>query len=125
MVHRITVFFPPAENRTRAPLELGYRPAASTRIPALACSWLYFTIAAIDSSLGILPASESLLDFRISMNFIVISPEGVSAASGIQFPASLLRRTANAEIDIHGRIPARNSSSALICCKCEGLWRAT
>jgi hypothetical protein len=34
---------------------------------------LYFTIAAIDSSLGILPASESLLDFRISMNFIVIS----------------------------------------------------
>jgi hypothetical protein len=36
---------------------------------------LYFTIAAIDSSLGILPASESLLDFRISMNFIVISPE--------------------------------------------------
>jgi hypothetical protein len=52
-------------------LELGYRPAASTRIPALACSWLYFTIAAIDSSLGILPASESLVDFRINMNFIV------------------------------------------------------
>src|SRR5579862_8739538 len=77
----ITVFFPPAENRTRAPLELGYRPAASSRIPALlppagnpnrpalgtgdrpaatnripafGLPWVYFTIAAIDSSLGIL-----------------------------------------------------------------------
>src|SRR5215472_873295 len=68
----ITVFFPPVANLTRAPLELGYRPAASTRIPALACSWLYFTIAVIDSSLGILPASESLFDFRINMNFIVL-----------------------------------------------------
>src|SRR5262245_16306229 len=37
-----------------------------------------------------------------------------------QFPASLLRRTANAEIDIHPRIPRRNPSSALICCKWEG-----
>src|SRR5258708_10454558 len=65
------VFRPPATRRA-ALLEGGTSPAASTRIPALACSWLYFTIAAIDSSLGIFPASESLLDFRISMNFIVI-----------------------------------------------------
>src|SRR5258708_9639342 len=64
------VFRPPATRRA-ALLEGGTSPAASTRIPALACSWLYFTIAAIDSSLGILPASESLVDFRINMNFIV------------------------------------------------------
>src|SRR5260370_21887472 len=66
------VFFPRAENRPAALWEVGYSPAASTRIPALAWSWWYFTVAAIDSSLGIFPASESLLDFRISMNFIFI-----------------------------------------------------
>jgi len=37
-----------------------------------------------------------------------------------QFPASLLRRTANAEIDIHPGIPRRNPSSALIYWKWEG-----
>src|SRR5258707_13928481 len=72
MAQWLTFHLPQAENGTRAHGNRAYGPAASTRIPALACSWWYFTVAAIDSSLGIFPASESLLDFRISMNFIFI-----------------------------------------------------
>jgi hypothetical protein len=43
-------------------------------MPAFACSWLYFTIVLIDSWLGIVPASESLFAFKISINFIFNSP---------------------------------------------------
>src|ERR1700761_8490440 len=70
----MTVFFPSAATWTRAPVELGYKPAASTKTPAAACSWLNFTIALIVSSVGILPASESLVAFKISMNFICNLP---------------------------------------------------
>src|SRR2546429_6836190 len=54
-----TVRFPP-ENLMRAPLELGCRPARSRSTPAFSSSSLYFPIADRSSSLGILPASESL-----------------------------------------------------------------
>src|SRR5262249_50865526 len=58
------------ENRTRAPCELAFRPVRSTSTPALASSSLYFPIAASISSLGMLPASDSLLAFTIIMNRI-------------------------------------------------------
>jgi hypothetical protein len=39
-----------------APFELACKPAASSRIPAFASSSLYLPVAAINSSLGILPS---------------------------------------------------------------------
>src|SRR5947199_10637645 len=49
----MTVGFPP-ENLMFAPFELGCRPARSSRIPAFAISSLYFVIAAISRSSGIM-----------------------------------------------------------------------
>src|ERR1700732_1577826 len=54
----------------RAPFELGCRPARSSRIPAFAISLLYFVIAAIRLSSGIMPASESLLALTNIINRI-------------------------------------------------------
>src|SRR5882724_9214957 len=68
-----TVRFPP-ENLTRAPFELACSPAASSSTPAFISSSLYLPIAESNSSLGITPASESLLAFTIIMNRIVLSP---------------------------------------------------
>src|SRR3984893_2914508 len=57
----------------RAPFEVGCRPARSTRIPAFAFSSLYFVIAAIRLSSGIMPASESLLVLTNIINRIDLS----------------------------------------------------
>src|SRR5450631_672176 len=78
----VTVRFPP-ENLTRAPFELACNPAASSSTPAFINSSLYLPIADINSSLGITPASESLLAFTIIMNRIVRSPLGW-ARTGLQ-----------------------------------------
>src|SRR5436190_4070966 len=67
------VRFPP-ENLMRVPFELGWRPARSSSTPAFINSSLYLAILESSSSLGILPASESLLAFTIIMNFMVVSP---------------------------------------------------
>src|SRR6266545_3549243 len=64
------------EKRTRAPFALDCSPAPSSITPALTSSSLYFTIAASISSDGILPASESLLAFTITMKRIGLSPLG-------------------------------------------------
>src|SRR5215469_10071012 len=62
------------ENLMRAPLELGWRPERSSSTPAFVNSSLYLPIAERSSSLGILPASESLLAFTIIMNRMEVAP---------------------------------------------------
>src|SRR3984957_14216516 len=69
----ITEGFPP-ENRTRAPFEVGLSPAPSKSTPAFINSSLYLPIAESSSSLGMTPASESLLALTIIMNRIGASP---------------------------------------------------
>src|SRR5205807_1448402 len=64
----------PPENLIRAPFELGCSPVRSTSTPAFINSSLYFPMAARSSSLGILPASDSLFAFTIIMNRIFVSP---------------------------------------------------
>src|SRR5215469_14705608 len=68
-----TVRFSP-ENLMRAPWELGCRPARSRSTPAFSSSSLYLPITERSSSLGILPASESLLAFTIIMNRMDVAP---------------------------------------------------
>src|SRR5437868_6321539 len=63
----ITVRFVP-ENLTRAPFELGWRPSPASMMPAFPNSSLNFPISVRSFWLGILPASESLLAFMITMN---------------------------------------------------------
>src|ERR1043165_9427983 len=82
------VFFPP-EHCTRRPFELGCSPAPSSITPALTSSSLYLPIAASISSLGITPASLSLLAFTIIMNRMFVHPfysvddrEGARSTSG-------------------------------------------
>src|SRR5260221_11868342 len=62
------------ENLMRAPFELGWRPERSSSTPAFISSSLYLPIAESDASLGITPASDSLLAFTTIMNFMVIAP---------------------------------------------------
>src|SRR5215472_9799574 len=75
-----TVRFP-RENLMRAPLELGCSPARSRSTPAFSSSSLYFPIADKSSSLGILPASESVFAFTIIMNRIHATPRFWSRTS--------------------------------------------
>jgi len=62
------------ENLIRAPLELGWSPERSSNTPAFISSSLYLPIAESSSSLGILPASESLLALTIIMNRMDVAP---------------------------------------------------
>ena len=55
-----TVLFPP-EKRTRLPLLLGWSPSPASMTPALTSSSLNLPMSAEKLSLGITPASESLL----------------------------------------------------------------
>src|SRR5882724_550683 len=64
----------PPEDLMRVPLELGCRPARSSSTPAFMSSSLYLPIADRRASLGMTPASDSLLAFTIIMNFMVVSP---------------------------------------------------
>src|SRR6202012_4128597 len=106
-----TDFFPSAEYFTRNPFELPCKPAAPSRMPAFASCSLYAPIAAITSSLGILPASESLLAFTIIMYRIVFLLNECPATEEIQFPASLLRRTTTNKLDATNEEFQRNHVS--------------
>src|SRR4029077_15403178 len=64
----------PPENFRRVPLELGCSPARSRSTPAFSSSSLYLAILLSSSSLGMTPASESLLAFTIIMNFMLFLP---------------------------------------------------
>ena len=61
-------------NWTRAPFELGCRPSPASMMPAFTSSSLYFIIAVSSSSLGMMPASLSLVALTITINRIVVSP---------------------------------------------------
>src|SRR6266404_2316425 len=100
-----TVRFPPA-NLMRAPLALDWSPERSSSTPAFASSSLYFVMAAMSCSSGIIPASESLLALTIIMNRIVRSPCCFGdAAAGFRLarpgvnPPSTVRRTRRRETD--------------------------
>ena len=58
------------EKLTRAPLELGVNPAASSRMPALTSCSLYLPMAVSNSVLGISPASESFEALTMTMTFM-------------------------------------------------------
>jgi hypothetical protein len=93
------------ENLTRAPLELGCRPSPASNMPAFAISSLNFSISVSSRSLGITPASESLLAFTINMKRILLSLvfSGVSSSSR---PETHLWASTNegCETDILGRV---------------------
>src|SRR5580765_9032071 len=61
------------ENRTRLPLELGWRPSPASMTPAFTSSSLYFPMSVSNFSVGICPASDSLLAFTITITRIVTS----------------------------------------------------
>src|SRR5438270_13850630 len=61
----------PPEYLIRAPLELDWRPARSSSTPAFISSSLYLAMRERSSSLGITPASDSLLAFTIILNFML------------------------------------------------------
>src|SRR5215211_6003623 len=71
------------ENRTRLPFELGWSPSPASMMPAFTSSSLYFPISVRSCSLGISPASDSLLALTITRTRIVVPPLhlGVGAAS--------------------------------------------
>src|SRR2546429_321380 len=111
-----TVRFPP-ENLMRAPLELGCRPARSRSTPAFSSSSLYFPIADRSSSLGILPASESLFAFTIIMNRINATPgfwSGAGFRRGGPWGTSLYF---NVE-----RVPVKSTWDLLNIAPHEGAW---
>src|SRR5258706_4220405 len=83
----VTMRFAP-EKRTRAPLLLDCSPSPASITPALVSSSLYLPIAWSSSWLGILPASESLLAFTITMNLMFISLMFKGPSS--RLPGSLL-----------------------------------
>ena len=58
------------ENLTRFPLEVGWRPSPASMTPAFTSSSLYLPISVRIFSLGICPASDSLLAFTITMTRI-------------------------------------------------------
>src|SRR2546422_10143839 len=63
----------PAENLTRAPLELACSPSPASITPAFSSSMLNFPISVRIFSSGRTPASESLLALTSTMNRIVVS----------------------------------------------------
>src|SRR5687767_11092663 len=65
----MTVLWLP-EKRTRLPLELGWRPSPASMTPAFTSSSLYLPMSARIFSLGIWPASDSLLALTITMTLI-------------------------------------------------------
>src|SRR5438132_4284500 len=69
----ITVRLPP-ENLTRAPLVLGWSPSPASITPAFTSSSLNLPISVSSCSLGITPASESLVALIKIMNRIFVSP---------------------------------------------------
>src|SRR5215510_12658421 len=85
----ITVRLSP-ENLTRAPFELGCSPLASSITPAFTISSLNFAMAKSSSSDGILPASESLVTFTITMKRIAVSPLGSSVREPDTSPSSIV-----------------------------------
>src|SRR5437870_6061837 len=93
------------ENLTRAPFELGWSPSPASSTPAFTSSSLNFPISVRSCSLGITPASESLLAFTITKTLIVISPcdfvfkTGFPVASTGGTRALLQRRIRNSHID--------------------------
>src|SRR6267378_617007 len=91
------------EYLTRQPLELGFKPDASSSTPAFCSSSWYFCISDISFSEGITPASESFVALTIIMNRIVISPLSWGGGSGrfgrMKSLALTLRRTRLCEID--------------------------
>src|SRR5205823_6599961 len=95
------------EKRTRAPLLLGCRPSPASMMPALTSSSLNLPIAASNSWLGILPASESLLAFTMIMNRMLVS---------ITLDCSWLGRTGRHEIDRRFRfiLGAKSANGAKI-----------
>jgi hypothetical protein len=62
------------ENRTRAPLELGWSPSPASITPAFASSSLNFPISARSCWLGISPASESFVVLIRIMNRMAVFP---------------------------------------------------
>src|SRR5438477_11470483 len=68
----ITMRFAP-EYLTRQPLELGFKPEASSRTPAFCRSWWYFCISEMSFSGGITPDSVSFVALTMIMNRIVFS----------------------------------------------------
>src|SRR5258707_15642698 len=61
----------PFEYFMRAPLELACRPLRSSSTPAFISSSLYLPMALSSASLGMTPASDSLLALTIIMNFMI------------------------------------------------------
>src|SRR5438552_7660572 len=96
----ITMRFAP-EYLTRQPLELGFKPEASSRTPAFCRSSWYFCISEMSFSEGITPDSVSFVALTMIMNRIVFSVVG--RASGRFRPDESLalpvRRTRPSEID--------------------------
>jgi hypothetical protein len=78
------------ENLMRAPLELGCSPLASSITPAFIISSLNFAMAESSSSDGILPASESLVGFTITMKRIIVSPSWSSVREPDTSPSSIV-----------------------------------
>src|SRR5262249_6809855 len=81
-----TVRFEP-ENRTLAPLELGWSPSPASITPAFTSSSLYFPISASISVLGSSPDSEALLARTIAINRIAASL-GASMCSVFTIPSN-------------------------------------
>src|SRR6202008_4018694 len=79
----------PSENLMRVPFEVGWSPARSRRTPAFISSSLYLPISPRSSSLGIMPASDSLLALTIIMNRMTFLPTSLVCA---QKPGSVFRR---------------------------------
>src|SRR5204862_503909 len=71
----VTIFLPSAK-RTRLAFELGWSPSPANNTPAFTNSSLYFPISVRSCSLGITPASLSLVALTKIMNRIVITPSG-------------------------------------------------
>src|SRR5438105_8369013 len=96
----ITMRFAP-EYLTRQPLELGFKPEASSRTPAFCRSSWYFCISEMSFSGGITPDSVSFVALTMIMNRIVFSVVG--RAPGRFRPDESLalpvRRTRPSEID--------------------------
>src|SRR4051812_6818828 len=61
------------EKRTRTPCELGFSPAAVSRMPACASSSLNRPMAVSSSGLGITPASESVVALTSTITRMSIS----------------------------------------------------
>src|SRR6478736_1991665 len=72
-------------NNMRLPLELGCRPSPASITQAFTSSSLKFIISRRSCSLGILPASESLLALTKTITFIVVVLS--SAREALSYPS--------------------------------------